>query len=258
MAQLDFDEETGQHLSNLYDAGDLAERRHQVREALDPSPGERLLSLGPGPGHEPAELAKEAGEECPIVCVDHSPTMLEMARERCQAFDWVSFQEGGATDLPLEDGSIDGAVIVQVYEYVDAIEEALDELHRVLAPGGRAVIVDSEWSTLAWHASDEDRARRVLDAFENHCERPYLARYLPGYLRQAGFEIEALEPVPQVNLSLNPDSYSWAILDLVEDSVTQWGIDEEEVSAWAEDVRETDEDGTYFFSLMQVLFQVRR
>lgn len=66
--------------------------------------------------------------------------MLAMGRTRCGNRDWVSFQQADALDLPVADSRFDVAVSVQVYEYVQEVDRALVEMHRVLKPGGRCHI----------------------------------------------------------------------------------------------------------------------
>ena len=68
--------------------------------------------------------------------------MLQLAKVRCAGRDNVVLLEGGVTALPVESGSFDGAVCVQVLEYVAEVDVALAELHRALRPGGRAVVWD--------------------------------------------------------------------------------------------------------------------
>jgi ubiquinone/menaquinone biosynthesis C-methylase UbiE len=55
---------------------------------------------------------------------------------------------------------------VPVYEYVDDLNAALAELYRVLDSDGRAVVYATDWDSLVWHASNRERAARVLDAWK--------------------------------------------------------------------------------------------
>ncbi|MCW8172576.1 methyltransferase domain-containing protein [Natrialba swarupiae] len=67
--------------------------------------------------------------------------------------------------LPIPDG----------VEYdVDNLEAAIDELARVLRPGGRAVVYHTDWDSLVWRSTNRSRANRVLEAVSNHCPRPHL------------------------------------------------------------------------------------
>src|SRR5713101_7005435 len=86
----------------------------------------------------------------------------------------LSFHVGDITHLDFADGVFDAAVAHQVYEYVADSMTALGELYRVLKPGGRALIVDSDSRALIWHSTDEALAARVLAAWDEHSAHPNL------------------------------------------------------------------------------------
>ena len=69
----------------------------------------------------------------------------------------TSILKADATRLPFEAGHFDAAVSTQVYEYVPDVDRALADLYRVLRPGGRALILDTDWDSLVWHSSDQAR-----------------------------------------------------------------------------------------------------
>ena len=54
--------------------------------------------------------------------------------------------------LPFPDASLDFVVAIQVYEYVPDIDRALAECVRILRPGGRLAIVDTDWDTFVLQA----------------------------------------------------------------------------------------------------------
>ena len=94
--------------------------------------GKRVLEVGCGTGlllERVAESSREA------VGVDLSPGMLQHARER-----GLSVQEANCTALPFADGEFDVAYSFKVLAHVDAIELALQEMARVVRPGGHVII----------------------------------------------------------------------------------------------------------------------
>ena len=58
----------------------------------------------------------------------------------------------------------------------------------MLRPGGRLLVLDTDWDSIVWHSSDRERMERVLAAWNEHLADPYLPRRLPGLLRAAGLE----------------------------------------------------------------------
>ena len=154
MSQLQFDADTARRIEALYQIRDAVHRRELVREALGAVRGDRVLDVGCGPGFYCLELSEIVGSSGSVVGVDSSPAMLQLARARCAGRDNVGLLEGEATALPVESGTFDGAVCVQVLEYVSDVDAALAELHRALRPGGRAVVWDVDWATVSIHSRD--------------------------------------------------------------------------------------------------------
>jgi ubiquinone/menaquinone biosynthesis C-methylase UbiE len=254
-----FDERTARQIEVLYRSGDAARRRAAVLAALRPRPGERALDVGTGPGYVARELADAVGSDGGVLAIDTSEPMLALARARCADAPWVRLESGDAAALPAPDRAFDAAVSVQVYEYLDAVDDALVELHRVLRPGGRAVIVASDWTSLVWHAGDVARMRHVLDAFTEHCPQQELPRTLEPRLRDAGFVVATREVLPQFNPVWDPASFSGGLSTLVAAFVVgRRGVTAEEAADWREGLARAGAEGRYFFCLNQYLFVATR
>jgi ubiquinone/menaquinone biosynthesis C-methylase UbiE len=151
MSQIVFDEKMVAQLEALYSTRDVLRRRRLVREALGARSGERIVDVGCGPAFYVDELAEQVGDEGWVVGVDPSPPMLEVAAGRTAARSNVAFHQGDAAALPLPDGGFDAALCVQVLEYVEDVTAALRELRRVVRPGGRVLVWDVDWRTVAGH-----------------------------------------------------------------------------------------------------------
>ena len=114
----------------------------EVEEFCAGRDGETALDLGCGNGRHAELLAEHADR---VVGVDASRGLLSVARERAPAADLV---QGDASRLPLAADSVDLAVYVATLHHLPTRElrrQSLDELARVLAPGGAALV--SAWST---------------------------------------------------------------------------------------------------------------
>lgn len=254
-----FDEKAARRVEAVYTTPDVAGQRALVLEALGLRPGERVLDVGVGPGFLAREMAGAVGPGGSVEGVDLSPAMLELARARLEGLPCASLREGDALHLPFGDEEFDAAAAIQVYEYVKEIDRALAELFRVLGPGGRAAILDTDWGSLVWRAQDGERARRVMEAWDEHLADPHLPRTLSGRLRRAGFDILRREAVPILNPEYNPGTYSAGMIGLIVPFVIgRRGVTKEEAKAWAEDLKALGERGEYFFSLNRYLFLVRK
>lgn len=146
-----FDDRVARALERMYQTPDVVGQRSRLLQALALRPGEHVLDVGVGPGLLAGDMAATVGEKGHVAGVDQSEAMVAMARTRCEAWPWTDFQLADATALPFEDGRFHAATATQVYEYVADMDAALAELARVLAPGGRAMILDTDWDSLVWY-----------------------------------------------------------------------------------------------------------
>jgi SAM-dependent methyltransferase len=252
-----FDEAGARKVEAIYLTPDVVAQRARVLEALALQPGERVADLGCGPGLLAEAMAPQVGEAGAIECIDFSDSMVAMARRRCAPFACVQVSTGEVTALPFQADAFDVAVCTQVYEYVPAIERALEELYRVLRPGGRAVIVDTDWESCVWDSGDRARMRRMLDLWDTHCAHPHLPRTLAALLAGAGFGSVEVGVIALINTRYHPDTYSHGMIGVISSYAGKL-LDETEARAWAEDLRARGTAGKYFFSLNRYLFCCRK
>lgn len=256
---VEFDDEMLETVERLYRTSSMAGRREWIREAIALDAGEEALSIGTGPGFEARGLAPEVGESGQVHGVDTAAPMLAAARDRCADVPWVAFEQGDATALPVDDESFDAALAVQVYEYVPDLAGALSELSRVLRPGGRAAVFDSDWTTMIYHAADESRSERVVRAFDAHCPHPRIARTLKPRLEAANLAVTDADVWVHFETEMSEDAVGAAFLPAIEEFV-KGGADIEDavVDAWVDDVRGRAYEDAYFFTFNQYLFVVEK
>ena len=259
MTELRYDEEATQRLLAVYVTPDVVAQRQQFLRALNPRMGESVLDVGSGPGFLAASIAEATGSAGSVSGVDISGPMIDLARDHCAHQPWAEFSQADATKLPFPDHSFDAAISTQVLEYVHNVDEALAEIHRVVRPAGRVVIVDTDWDSIVWHAADRERMSRVLAAWEEHAADPLVPRTLVDRLSHAGFHVDSQEIIPLFNPSFDPNTYSNRLVDLIVPCVTGCdGIDSDEANCWAAGLRKAGHDGQYFFSLNRYMFVARR
>lgn len=252
---LQFDEEAARRVETTYLTPDVVAQRQATLRALELRPGERVLDIGSGPGLLAQDMAITVGSGGRICGLDISESMLAMSRKRCANLPWVDFRAGDAINLPFSDGEFDVAVCTQVYEYVADVDTALRDARRVLRPGGRLLVVDTDWDSMVWHSTSPTRMNRVLDAWNEHLVDPYLPRTLSPRLKRIGFHIERYQVVPLLNTEFDPNTYSYGLMGLIAKFVVgRRGVTEGEATAWLEDFRTLGESGRYFFSLNRYLF----
>jgi MPBQ/MSBQ methyltransferase len=103
------------------------------------SPGLRVLDVGAGTGFTTEGIAARA-PDAQITMLDQSPHQLERSRRR-RVLDGIPRVIGDAEDLPFADESFDRWISAGSIEYWPEPQRAMVEAHRVLAPGGTAVLI---------------------------------------------------------------------------------------------------------------------
>ena len=257
---LEFDEEASRRLEATYKTPDVVAQRQATLRALGLRRGEVVVDVGCGPGFLAGEMAAVVAPTGHVFGTDISDAMLELAKRNCsRAATSVSFQVADAAELPFPAGSFDVAVSTQVLEYVKDVDACIAEMHRVLKPGGRALIVDTDWDSIVWSTSDRARMTRILAAWDEHCVDPHLPGTLSSRLKRAGFNLIARELIPIFNPECSELTYSYGIAGMIARFVVgRQGVTHEEALAWLEDFKMLGNQGQYFFSLNRYLFLARK
>jgi glycogen(starch) synthase len=204
----------GRFTSGIYEAGyrrffrpedrsgpfhDLYERkRRAVLRHFEAQPSMAILDVGCGPGRLTAPLAaRHLMTGCDI-----SEQMLEEARSRCP--DGVLLVRADARDLPFDDGEFDGLVALDLLPHLPDVDAGLQELARVVRPGGPLVFDTSNalpWWVLAYPSYVSRSPRRLLTVLRHGGVLPEwsatVTHHRSGAVRsaiaRAGLRVERLE-----------------------------------------------------------------
>ena len=142
--------------------------RSWERAQLGLAHGERLLDVGCGRGEAALGLAQDLGEDGEVVGVDIAESMLRVARSNAAAAPCrVRFTLGDACSLDEPDASFDAVRSERTLEWLAHPAAAVAEMVRVVRPGGRVSLIDTDWSTFTIDVGDDAVAALVRDG----CER---------------------------------------------------------------------------------------
>jgi arsenite methyltransferase len=112
-------------------------------DALELKPGATAADLGFGGGVGLAMLLERVGPQGRVLGVDLSPTMVRRVSgqfDREIAAGRMKLHVGSLTQLPLEDGSVQGAITVNTIYFIPELDRVFGELARVVSSDGRVVV----------------------------------------------------------------------------------------------------------------------
>ena len=123
------------------------------------NPGSVVLDLGCGSGTDLLIAAQMTGPTGRVIGVDMTPSMLDRARASAQemGLEGLEMHESLIETLPLDDASVDVVISNGVIDLVPDKDAVLDEIDRVLRPGGRLQIAD----VVIHHEVSEDARKRI-------------------------------------------------------------------------------------------------
>lgn len=171
---------------------DFAMRQKPIsmqRQKVVPQAAGRVLEIGIGSGLNLAFY--DRGRVAKLWGLEPSEELRRVARERAKAAGMdVEFLGLPGEQIPLEDASVDTVVTTYTLCTIPGVERALDEMRRVLVPGGSMLFSEHG------RAPDVDVARWQdrLDPFWGHVSGGcHLNRAIPDLIRGAGFRMTALD-----------------------------------------------------------------
>ena len=153
-----------------------------------------------------------------VIAIDDSAAMLAAARRRLSSMQNVDIRSGRLESLPIEDGSLDAALLFLVLHYVPEPEAAIAEASRTLKPGGRLLIVDM---------MPHDREDLLQEM--GHVWRGFSGEQISSMFGAAGFSGGRYHPLPPDEAAKGPTLFA-AVARRVE-ALAKTGDDESEQSA---------------------------
>ncbi|MBZ5737651.1 methyltransferase domain-containing protein [Nocardioides mangrovi] len=153
--------------------------------------GETCVDLGSGTGTMTRRLARLVGPDGRVVGIEPNGMLRTVAAERAaRAGTAIELCQGLATEIPMPDESVDVVWCERVLQHVPDPRAALVEIARVLRPGGRALLLDSDHASRVDSDIDPAVAAAMLDSFMGQLANPLSARQLPRLAIEAGLEVD--------------------------------------------------------------------
>jgi len=162
----------------------LAPARGRLFRQVSIARRKRVLDLGAGYGAVTGELVRRAGG--PVVALDRAIAALQ---EAGAAYAGASRTGGDARRLPFADTVFDLVFTQLTLLWVQPVTRVLDEIHRVLHPGGVLVALEPDYGGMIEHPPEIAARELWLSALGRAGADPLIGRALPGLLAARGFTV---------------------------------------------------------------------
>ena len=217
---------------------------------LDLRSGSRVLDYGCGPGFVTEGMAGIVGPGGRAYGVDLNASFVSKASHRNAASDNISFHLVDGNRIPLAGASVDRVLCKNVLEYVPDVQTTLAEFRRVLEPGGRLLLIDSDWGFIAVEPWGRQRTRRFFDAAAPAFKEPEIGRKLRAHLLDAGFD----DVDVRVQAGVDTEGGSLLVLRNMASYASAFdAISADEVNALLAEAEAAIDDDRYLFCLPQFL-----
>lgn len=214
------------------------------------APGHRVLDLGAGPGFFASGLLALVAPGGRVDGVDINRRFVADANARAAGRADLAFHHVTDHRLPFADATFDRVICKNVLEYVADVSATLSEVQRVLKPGGRVHIVDSDWGFVVVEPWGKATVDRFFEAAAPAFREPFIGRKAPGLLAQLGFHDLRVGLMPVVDR----EGSGLNILTNMAGYIRTFNtLPETEVAGLMQAARAGVADGTYLFCLPQFL-----
>jgi len=245
--------ETADHLVQYLEYVDSLPQTRQLKADsygyLGLNDGDYVLDAGCGPGYDALRMAALVGKNGKVTGIDLSERMIAIAEAKASGTGLpVSFCIGDVRKLPFPDASFDKVRIERTLQILENPGLVLDEMIRVLRPGGRLLSVEPDWETMVCDPGNRDTARMFFRFCADQFPDGSTGRKLYRYFRQRGLSDVVVHPAPLVlhDFSLTAKMMN---MDQFLAAAQEKGIlAQDEVTSWLAELRAADVKGQFTYA----------
>lgn len=212
--------------------------------------GEHVLDVGCGAGDDAIALVQRVGREGCVVGLDFSQTMVAAAQKKAKGWgNSLEFRQGDAQKMPFPDFTFDACRVDRVLQHLDAPEQAIAEMARVLKVGGRVVAAEPDWDTIVIDVADRALARKIIHHKCDNVRQGWIGRRLKNLFCAAGLTSIAVETHTLVLTELPLADQFLGIRTAAATAALDGAISTQEAALWREWLDRAAANGSFFCSL---------
>jgi len=227
---------------------DTIARRKRSYELLGLEKGSIVADIGCGAGTAVFEMHALVRPGGSAVGYDINEPLLAAGRARAARREIdVKLELGNAEALPLADGSLHGYRAERLYQHLREPAPFLKEAYRVLAPGGRIVLVDQDWDVMLFDSNDLATTRAIAHAAAGGVANGTVGRQYYRLLKDAGFV--NVQVFAEMHVATDYEVYGfwsehWAFV-----CDGMGALPSDKVQAWLADQQNRAANGRFFMAM---------
>ena len=224
--------------------------KQQSYKAMNVKLADTVLDLGCGPGIDTIALADIVKLDGKVIGVDYDKRMVAKAEGFALAAgvsDTVKHYQGNAVDLSFDDNSFDSCRSERLFQHLPNPAQALAEMVRVTKPGGKIVVVDTDWGTLSIDSGEDNIERKLTNLMvQSFITNAFSGRTLYRLFNDLQLKYIYYETFPIVTTNYSLARYGAQLDRLEQLAIKNNIITEDELSKWHHSLNNAAEAGTFF------------
>ena len=241
-----------EYLEQLH--GILLNTKQKSCELLNPKSTDTIVDVGCGSGMDAINLAQSGAK---VYGFDNDEKFIKTAKKQQAVGLKVNFICADASNLPLENESVDKIRFDRVFQHLDNYDTILAEAYRLLKPGGQIQIIDPDYFSITFFLSNIELERKLLDNISyKRIPNSYKVRQIPEYLKNNKFEIGLTEihyyNINDYNLAVNIIKFE----EVINEELNKGNITENELADWNE--LKNLSANNFNFSFNMIIFQAKK
>ncbi len=216
-------------------------------ELLQISPGDIILEIGCGPLDDVHILAGRCSPEGLVIGSDISSSLVTLAKKAFNIPNLSYIRMDGQYSA-VRDGVCDAVREDRVLQHVQDPRHVIDEMYRVLKPGGRCVLFEPDWENFIIDGVDEGVTRAILNFWSDQFACGHIGRKLSRLCQNAGFTDVTVYPRTMIMTTLKEAETIFTVTENANRAAVAGCVSQKEADAFLAHLTEVDRKGLFFGS----------
>lgn len=216
-------------------------------QLLQISPGDIILEIGCGPLDDVHILAEQC---CPgglVIGSDISSSLVTLAKKATHTPN-LSFIRMDGQYSAVREGVCDAVREDRVLQHVKNPEQVIDEMYRILKPGGRCVLFEPDWENFIIDGIDETVTRSIHNFWSDQFACGHVGRKIRRFCLNAGFIDVQVYPRTMIMHTLKEAEAIFTVSENAIRAVSAGQVSQKAAEEYIADLRTMDQKGLFFGS----------